>query len=83
MCIRDRSHNIINQVRGELKAKGMKNRSTSVIIRELYTEATLSRSLCDLLLPFAGEHGRNEGAETVLDRLLHELTDLRAKTRLP
>jgi len=67
------SYNIINQVRDELKAKGMRQRSTSVIIRELYTDAVLSRILCESLLPFAGESGKNEGAKQVLDRLLKEL----------
>ncbi len=71
------SHNIINQVREELKDKGIKSPNTSVVIRELYTEAVLSRRLCDLLLPFAGESGKTEGAEKVLDRLLKELVSRR------
>ena len=77
------ARDIINKHRGAMMDKGIANPNTSDVIRELNTEAILSRKLCKKLLAFVGEHGENEGAVDVLDRLLHELTDLRVKTRLP
>ena len=77
------ARDIINKLRGALIDRGELNPNTSDVIRELNTEAILSRKLCKKLLAFVGEHGENEGAVDVLDRLLHELTDLRVKTRLP
>lgn len=72
------SHTIINNVREELRAKGMKNPSTSVIIRELRNDSNKYKLMCAHLQSFAGEHGENEEANEVLVRLLHELRQLRA-----
>ncbi|MDD5454040.1 MAG: hypothetical protein PHW62_00870 [Candidatus Ratteibacteria bacterium] len=71
---------LINKVRAALRQRGVGNPDTSDVIRELYSERNLSQKLCSRLINFAGEYGDNEGAVDVLDRLLHELADLRAKT---
>lgn len=72
---------LINKVRDALKERGVGNPDTSDVIRDLYIDRCLSQKLCNKLINFVGEFGDNEGAVDVLDRLLDELTDLRAKNR--
>lgn len=79
----DEAFGLINKVRDALKERGVGNPDTSDVIRDLYTDRCLSQKLCNKLISFAGEFGDNEGAIEVLDRLLHELADLRAKAHQP
>jgi hypothetical protein len=72
------AHVIINRVRRELIDKGIANVSTSDVIRELDTEAAVGRTLCDILVDFAGETGKNESAVDTLRRLIHDFTASRS-----
>ena len=79
----DEAFGMINKVRVALKERGVGNPDTSDIIRELYKDRVLGQKLLNKLIDFVGEHGENEGAIEVLDRLLKELTDLRVEARPP
>lgn len=75
----DHAHEIFEYWREAMKQQGISNISSSTIMRHIDLEAKLGQKLCNKLMAFAGESGKNEGAEDVIERLLKELIELRSK----
>ena len=73
------AHKIIEDIKKTLKGEGVARPDTSDAIRKLAAGNRLADDLCTILVNYAGETGKNEGAVQTLQRLVDEVKLVRSK----